>query len=334
MAGDWIKVEKSTPRKPEVLEISEMLGIHADHAFGLCVRFWCWCDDQMVDGRTKRISESTLDAVFGRESFAHALIQVGWLQVRNGSLEVPNFDRHMSHTAKVRVDAAERKRKSRHKNVTKKRDSRHRHVTGCHIPRALRRAIYERDNHTCVYCGWDSSRRDPTGEWMGARLSVDHVLPVTQGGQTTSANLVTCCSVCNGRKNNRTPAEAGMEMRFGPGSGSISGHKNVTKKRDASSLLFSSLSSCVLDSGGIKVPERLCIQEFSLWWNKWVSHRIEIKKPLKPTQAESQLAQFAEWGPERAIAAIKHTITKGWQGIREPDGDGRKRYPTEEEIGF
>jgi hypothetical protein len=39
MAGDWIKVEKATPAKPEVLSISEILGVHPVHAFGLCVKF-------------------------------------------------------------------------------------------------------------------------------------------------------------------------------------------------------------------------------------------------------------------------------------------------------
>lgn len=47
MAGDWIKVEKATSRKPEVLRIAAALGVHPDHAFGLCFRFWCWCDDHL-----------------------------------------------------------------------------------------------------------------------------------------------------------------------------------------------------------------------------------------------------------------------------------------------
>lgn len=109
---DFIKIEKSTPRKPEVLRIATLMGIHPDHAFGLCARFWCWCDDNMTDG-TAKISVDVLDAVFGTSGFALALIDVGWLKDRKTALEIPNFDRHLSQSAKVRASATERKRKSR-----------------------------------------------------------------------------------------------------------------------------------------------------------------------------------------------------------------------------
>lgn len=135
MAGDFIKVEKSTARKPEVLRIAMLLSIHPDHAFGLCIRFWSWCDDNMTDG-TAKLSCQILDAVLGTSGFAAALIEVGWLKDRKNALEIPNFDRHLSQSAKVRCAATERKRKSRESKaaaapsqesvtaVTKKRDQR------------------------------------------------------------------------------------------------------------------------------------------------------------------------------------------------------------------
>jgi hypothetical protein len=119
MAGDWIKVEKSTPRKPEVMAIADDLGIHIDHAFGLCFRFWCWCDDQMTDGHALSVTNVTLDSSFGHAGFATALVKVGWLRVRNGSLEVPNFDRHLSESAKNRALSGMRKAKQRAESVTK-----------------------------------------------------------------------------------------------------------------------------------------------------------------------------------------------------------------------
>ena len=126
MAADWIKVEKSTPRKPEVLRIAELLDIHPDHAFGLCVRFWFWCDDQMKTCHAQSVTIVTLDYTVGHTGFAKALLEVGWLLVRNGSLEIPNFDRHLSESAKKRADSLRRKHKQRDgnvgKSVTKKRD--------------------------------------------------------------------------------------------------------------------------------------------------------------------------------------------------------------------
>lgn len=108
MAGDWIKVEKATARKPEVLTIAAELGIHPDHAFGLCVRFWSWCDDHMSDANARGVSGSLVDALLERSGIATALVKVGWLRVRDGSLEVPNFDRHLSQSSKTRALTKER----------------------------------------------------------------------------------------------------------------------------------------------------------------------------------------------------------------------------------
>jgi hypothetical protein len=64
-----------------------------------------------------------LDALLDRDGIATALIEVGWLQVRNGSLVIPNFDRHLSESAKKRGLSAKRtadsrSRKSNATNVT------------------------------------------------------------------------------------------------------------------------------------------------------------------------------------------------------------------------
>lgn len=108
MAGDWIKVEKVTIRKPEVMRIGEILGIHPDEAFGLCFRFWSWCDDHLTDGNARSVTEVTLDTLVNRSGFSKALLEVGWLHARNGSLVVPNFDRHLSQTAKNRSLTSQR----------------------------------------------------------------------------------------------------------------------------------------------------------------------------------------------------------------------------------
>lgn len=66
-----------------------------------------------------------------------------------------------------------------------------------------RRTIYKRDGNQCMYCG----DRPGTKE-----LSIDHVVPRSQGGETTWTNVVVACTDCNSRKANRTPAEAGMKL--------------------------------------------------------------------------------------------------------------------------
>lgn len=66
-----------------------------------------------------------------------------------------------------------------------------------------RGAVLARDRHTCAYCGKHGD-------------TVDHVLPRCQGGETTWLNLVTACTRCNGRKDGRTPEQAGMRLRYQP----------------------------------------------------------------------------------------------------------------------
>lgn len=61
------------------------------------------------------------------------------------------------------------------------------------IPAALRRAVYERDNHACRQCG------------ARENLSIDHIYPEVWGGTTTLDNLQTLCRLCNGRKSDRKP---------------------------------------------------------------------------------------------------------------------------------
>lgn len=72
------------------------------------------------------------------------------------------------------------------------------------IPPVNRREVLRRDNHSCQYCG--SNRR----------LTLDHVMPLSRGGQHTWNNVVTACERCNQRKSDRTPQEAGMPLYTKP----------------------------------------------------------------------------------------------------------------------
>lgn len=66
-----------------------------------------------------------------------------------------------------------------------------------------RRNIYARDGSRCQYCG----KKMPTPE-----LSLDHVVPRSQGGKSTWENIVCCCVKCNVRKGGRTPDQAHMHL--------------------------------------------------------------------------------------------------------------------------
>ena len=67
--------------------------------------------------------------------------------------------------------------------------------------RYYRAGVFKRDKNICQYCG--------NKETLDV-LTIDHVMPKSQGGKTSWENCVTCCFDCNNRKANRTPKQAGM----------------------------------------------------------------------------------------------------------------------------
>ncbi len=64
-----------------------------------------------------------------------------------------------------------------------------------------RRALFARDGWQCVYCGN-----------AGGRLTLDHVIPRSRGGDSSWENVVTSCAPCNLRKGNRLPHEIHMQL--------------------------------------------------------------------------------------------------------------------------
>lgn len=66
-----------------------------------------------------------------------------------------------------------------------------------------RRNIFARDRNLCQYCGKKFSTQE---------LSLDHIHPRSQGGESSWINLVCCCVRCNTRKGGRTPEQANMKL--------------------------------------------------------------------------------------------------------------------------
>jgi 5-methylcytosine-specific restriction endonuclease McrA len=79
-------------------------------------------------------------------------------------------------------------------------------VTYVRVPRAVqrrisRRALFARDGWRCVYCGSSSTR-----------LTLDHVVPRSRGGESSWENVVTACAPCNLRKGDRSLEESGLVL--------------------------------------------------------------------------------------------------------------------------
>lgn len=113
MAGDYVMIQHATARKIELRRVAASLGVTHAHALGLCVLAWMFFDEQTSDGVAVGATPEMLDEVVGFSGFSHALRDVGWLQVRQGSLAIPRFDRLMGESAKKRANDAARQRKKR-----------------------------------------------------------------------------------------------------------------------------------------------------------------------------------------------------------------------------
>ena len=70
-----------------------------------------------------------------------------------------------------------------------------------------RNAVMLRDGHRCGYCGRASNRN---------RMTIDHVVPRSQGGAHSWFNLITACRRCNQLKGQNRPEQANMKLMWQP----------------------------------------------------------------------------------------------------------------------
>lgn len=117
MAGDWIRLRHDLHDDPACFALSDMCPTSMDKmsgsmstTIGRLYLFWSWVDRHTTDGILPGVSKALIDRVCGADGFADALISVGWLHATDTGLEVPEFTRHNSNSAKARGLEAEAKR--------------------------------------------------------------------------------------------------------------------------------------------------------------------------------------------------------------------------------
>ena len=66
-----------------------------------------------------------------------------------------------------------------------------------------RRAILNRDNKECAYCGKEAD-------------TIDHIQPRSKGGTHTWGNVIAACRKCNSKKGNKLLKDIGWKLRFEP----------------------------------------------------------------------------------------------------------------------
>ena len=110
-----------------------------------------------------------------------------------GKVEVVEESEQEVHTVRITIKVPAVLRLLQYVPLTRKKN----------IVRFSRANIFLRDSHVCQYCGSPFSKNN---------LTLDHVVPIVQGGRKCWENIVTACKPCNQHKGGRTPTQAGMRL--------------------------------------------------------------------------------------------------------------------------
>jgi hypothetical protein len=113
MAGDWIKMRIDLADDPAVIAMACALDIDEFGIVGRLHKLWSWADKHCSSGHAKSVTNVWIDRYIGHAGFAQSMIDAGWLAVTDSGIEFPKFDKHNGSSAKVRAEAAERKRVER-----------------------------------------------------------------------------------------------------------------------------------------------------------------------------------------------------------------------------
>lgn len=110
MAGDWTPLRDNIHDDPDVFAIAAALKVRdTDLVVGKLTRFWAWCSQHSADGTLPGVTMAAIDRIARRPGLAAAMLSIGWLTGKEGSLSVPHYDRWMSQNAKARLGEAKRK---------------------------------------------------------------------------------------------------------------------------------------------------------------------------------------------------------------------------------
>lgn len=117
MAGDWIKVEKVTPDKPEMRIIARVCGVSRAEAFLAWFRLWCHFDDMIENGFLEGFTIEDADEMGRLPKLGEALRQTGWVIFEDHGCTVNKWQKHNGASAKIRAEDARRKQESRERKA-------------------------------------------------------------------------------------------------------------------------------------------------------------------------------------------------------------------------
>ena len=132
MAGDWIKVQKSTPNDPRIVRMASALKADRYRILGGTIAAWILFDEHTDDGMIIGYTPEILDELIGFAGLAKAMESVGWLEIGDNYLKVPGFEQHNGQSAKRRARDSVRKTSARKADKLRTREEKRREEKNIH----------------------------------------------------------------------------------------------------------------------------------------------------------------------------------------------------------
>ena len=110
MAGDWIKMRIDLMEDPAVMQMADELGVREEAIVGYCHALWSWVSRQCHADTVTGVTLTSLGRRINLPGFPEMMCDVGWLEYDDTGdrpvIRIPNWDRHLSQSAKKRgIDA-------------------------------------------------------------------------------------------------------------------------------------------------------------------------------------------------------------------------------------
>jgi hypothetical protein len=109
----WMKVEFTTPDKPEMIAAARMCKASAGDTFLAFFRLWSYFDNQTATGFLPDLTTDDLDRIAGLSGFGKAMAKVGWIEQDTRGITIPHWEKHNGSSAKRRALTQSRVQKCR-----------------------------------------------------------------------------------------------------------------------------------------------------------------------------------------------------------------------------
>ena len=106
-------MRKSLPTDGRIVRMMSALNADRLRTLGGLMSAWCLIDEHTETGKLDGYTAAAFDEIIGFPGLALAMESVGWLEIGDGYLQAPDFERHNGTTAKRRAQESVRKMSAR-----------------------------------------------------------------------------------------------------------------------------------------------------------------------------------------------------------------------------